>query len=161
MEKIKIGQNGPEVGKLGLGCMRMSPVWNRPARPEKEAIAAIHYALDHGINFLNTGDFYGAGHNELLVAKALRDRREKAYISVKFGAIFDGQMLGLDLRPNAIRNFINYSLVRLGTDYIDLYQPCRIDDQQLLEEIVGAIWALVRPGEVSPRGLSESTRQQL
>lgn len=161
MEKIKIGSAGPLIGKLGLGCMRMSPVWNNPGKSEKESIAAIHYALDHGVQFLNTGDFYGAGHNELLVGKAIKDRRDQAFISVKFGAVFDGALLGFDLRPTSIRNFINYSLVRLGVDYIDLYQPCRIDDQHLLEDIVGTIQDLIHAGKVRHLGLSEITPEQL
>lgn len=161
MQKINIGKAGPQTGKLGMGCMRMSPVWNNTARPEKESIAAIHYALDHGVQFLNTGDFYGAGHNELLVGKAIKDRRDQAYISVKFGAIFDEHMLGLDLRPNSIRNFINYSLVRLGVDYIDLYQPCRIDEDHLLEDIIGTIGDLIQAGKVRQLGLSEITATQL
>lgn len=161
MERIKIGQTGPEVSKLGLGCMRMSPVWDSPARSEKESIDAIHYALDHDIRFLNTGDFYGAGHNELLLGKALKGRRDQAFISVKFGAIIDGGILGFDLRPKSIRNFINYSLVRLGVDHIDLYQPCRIDDQHLLEDIVGTIQDLIKAGKVKYLGLSEITPEQL
>jgi len=129
IKKINLGSNGPLVSKLGLGCMRMSSVWGGQANDENESIATIHAALDNGINFLNTGDFYGSGHNELLVGKAIKDRRDQAFISVKFGAIFyKGQWLGLDLRPMAIKNFINYSLVRLGIDTIDLYQSCRMDD---------------------------------
>jgi len=109
--KINLGNNGPLVSKLGLGCMRMSSVWGGPTNDESESVATIQMALDSGINFLNTGDFYGAGHNELLVGKAIKGRRDDAFISVKFGAIFhNGQWLGLDLRPIAIKNFINYSL---------------------------------------------------
>src|SRR3954463_9954527 len=115
--KIALGNNGPLVSKLGLGCMRMSPVWGSKATDESESIATIQMALDSGINFLNTGDFYGAGHNELLIGRAIKGRRDDAFISVKFGAIFyGGQLLGLDLRPMAIKNFINYSLTRLNTD---------------------------------------------
>lgn len=122
--KINLGIGGPLVSKLGLGCMRMSSIWGGPVNNEKESIATIHEALDKGINFLNTGDFYGSGHNELLVGKAIKDRRDEAFVSVKFGAIFyNGQWIGLDLRPIAIKNFINYSLVRLGIETIDLYQP--------------------------------------
>ena len=118
--KIALGSNGPLVSKLGLGCMRMSSIWGSKAQDEGESIATIQAALDSGINFLNTGDFYGSGHNELLVGKALKGRRDDAFVSVKFGAIFHGgQWLGLDLRPIAIKNFINYSLVRLGIETID------------------------------------------
>ena len=86
--KINLGQNGPLVSKLGLGCMRMSSVWGGPVNDEAESIATIQSALDSGINFINTGDFYGAGHNELLISKAIKGRRDDAFISVKFGAIF-------------------------------------------------------------------------
>lgn len=128
ISKIQLGANGPLVSKLGLGCMRMSSVWGSGTPDVQESVATIHAALDQGINFLNTGDFYGAGHNEMLVGKAVRDRRDDAFISVKFGAIFhNGQWLGMDLRPIAIKNFINYSLARLGVETIDLYQPSRMD----------------------------------
>ena len=98
IKKIKLGKNGPLVSKLGLGCMRMSSVWGGPTPDEKESIATIQAALDSGINFLNTGDFYGAGHNELLVGKAISGRRDDAFISVKFGAIFhNGQYFSLSV----------------------------------------------------------------
>jgi hypothetical protein len=114
IKKIQLGQNGPLVSKLGLGCMRMSSLWGGPTPDETESITTIQSALDSGINFLNTGDFYGAGHNELLVGKAIKGRRDDAFISVKFGAFFhNGQWLGLDLRPVAIKNFINYSLTHI------------------------------------------------
>lgn len=160
--KISLGQNGPMVSKLGLGCMRMSPVWGSAPRDEAESIATIHMALDHGINFLNTGDFYGAGHNELLVGKAVRERRDEAFISVKFGGIFyNNQMLGLDLRPVAIKNFINYSLVRLGIDTIDLYQPCRLDGSVPVEDVIGTVGDLIREGKVRHLGVSEINADQL
>ncbi|PSK93214.1 aldo/keto reductase [Taibaiella chishuiensis] len=160
--KITLGRNGPLVSKLGLGCMRMSPVWGGPANDEQESIATIQAALDQGINFLNTGDFYGAGHNEMLVGKAIKGRRDDAYISVKFGAIFyGGQMLGLDLRPVAIKNFINYSLVRLGIDTIDLYQPCRLDGSVPMEDVIGTVADLIREGKVRHLGVSEITADQL
>jgi len=160
--KIALGNNGPLVSKLGLGCMRMSSVWGGPANDENESIATIQTALDNGINFLNTGDFYGSGHNELLVGKAIKGRRNDAFISVKFGAIFyNGQWLGLDLRPAAIKNFINYSLVRLGIDTIDLYQPCRIDNSVPVEDIIGTIADLIKEGKVRYLGVSEITAEQL
>lgn len=160
--KIKLGKNGPLVSKLGLGCMRMSSVWGSPVRDENESVATIQSALDQGINFLNTGDFYGAGHNELLVGKAIKGRRDDAFVSVKFGAIFHGgQMLGLDLRPNAIKNFINYSLVRLGIDTIDLYQPCRLDNSVPLEDVIGTVADLIKEGKVRYLGVSEITSDQL
>jgi aryl-alcohol dehydrogenase-like predicted oxidoreductase len=162
IEKIQLGQNGPLVSKLGLGCMRMSSIWGRPAPDESESIATIHKALDSGINFLNTGDFYGAGHNEMLVGRALKDRRDEAFISVKFGAIFhNGQWLGLDLRPIAIKNFINYSLTRLGIDTIDLYQPCRMNDSVPIEDIIGTVADLIGEGKVRYIGVSEITAEQL
>ncbi|SDI52619.1 Predicted oxidoreductase [Chryseobacterium taeanense] len=160
--KIQLGQNGPMVSKLGLGCMRMSSIWGGPTPDEAESIATIHQALDNGIDFLNTGDFYGAGHNEILIGKALKGRREQAFISVKFGAIFhNGQWIGMDLRPIAIKNFVNYSLTRLGVEVIDLYQPSRIDDSVPIEDIIGTIADLVEEGKVRHIGVSEITADQL
>lgn len=160
--KINLGTDGPLVSKLGLGCMRMSSVWGGPTNDETESVATIQAALDAGINFLNTGDFYGAGHNELLVGKAIKGRRDDAFISVKFGAIFyNGQMLGLDLRPVAIKNFINYSLVRLGIDTIDLYQPCRLDNSVPMEDVIGTVADLIKEGKVRYLGVSEITAEQL
>lgn len=162
IEKINLGENGPLVSKLGLGCMRMSPVWGGPGSDESESIATIQQALDSGINFLNTGDFYASGHNELLVGKAIKGRRDDAFISVKFGAIFYGnQWLGLDLRPIAIKNFINYSLVRLGIDTIDLYQPCRLDDSVPVEDVIGTVADLIKEGKVRYLGVSEINAEQL
>ncbi|WP_439556765.1 aldo/keto reductase [Dyadobacter sp.] len=160
--KIQLGQNGPVVSKLGLGCMRMSSVWGGPTADETESIATIHQALDSGINFLNTGDFYGAGHNEMLIGKAIKDRRDDAFISVKFGAIFhNGQWLGMDLRPVAIKNFINYSLTRLGIETIDLYQPSRMDGSVPVEDIIGTVADLIKEGKVRYIGVSEITAEQL
>jgi aryl-alcohol dehydrogenase-like predicted oxidoreductase len=160
--KIALGTNGPLVSKLGLGCMRMSSVWGRPGSDETESIATINMALDNGINFLNTGDFYGSGHNELLVGKAIKNRRNDAFISVKFGGIvYNGQFIGLDLRPIAIKNFINYSLVRLGIDTIDLYQPCRLDNSVPMEDVIGTVADLIKEGKVRHLGVSEITAEQL
>jgi aryl-alcohol dehydrogenase-like predicted oxidoreductase len=160
--KINLGKKGPLVSKLGLGCMRMSSVWGGLTNDERESEATIQLALDSGINFLNTGDFYGSGHNELLVGKAIKGRRDDAFISVKFGAIFyNGQWIGLDLRPVAIKNFINYSLVRLGIDTIDLYQPCRLDNSVPIEEVIGTIADLIQEGKVRYLGVSEITADQL
>jgi aryl-alcohol dehydrogenase-like predicted oxidoreductase len=162
IQKIQLGQNGPEVSKLGLGCMRMSSIWGGPTPDQNESIATIQQALDNGINFLNTGDFYGAGHNEMLVGKAIKGRRDDAFISVKFGAIFhNGQWLGLDLRPIAIKNFINYSLTRLGIETIDLYQPCRMDGSVPVADIIGTVADLVKEGKVRHIGVSEITADQL
>jgi aryl-alcohol dehydrogenase-like predicted oxidoreductase len=162
IQKIQLGKNGPEVSKLGLGCMRMSSIWGSPTPDENESIATIQQALDNGISFLNTGDFYGAGHNEMLVGKAIKGRRDDAFISVKFGAIFhNGQWLGLDLRPIAIKNFINYSLTRLGIETIDLYQPCRMDGSVPVADIIGTVADLVKEGKVRHIGVSEITAVQL
>lgn len=162
MKRINLGHNGPQVSKLGLGCMRMSPVWGSPVKDEKESIATIQAALDNGINFLNTGDFYGAGHNELLVGKGIRGRRDDAFISVKFGGlVHNSYVVGLDLRPVAIKNFINYSLVRLGIDTIDLYQPCRMDGSVPVEDIIGTVADLIKEGKVKHLGVSEITAEQL
>ena len=160
--KIQLGQNGPFVSKLGLGCMRMSSIWGGPTPDKSESIATIHEALDSGINFLNTGDFYGAGHNEMLIGKAIKDRRDEAFISVKFGAIFyNGQPIGMDFRPVAIKNFINYSLMRLGIETIDLYQPCRMDGSVPVEDIIGTIADMIKEGKVRYLGVSEITPDQL
>jgi aryl-alcohol dehydrogenase-like predicted oxidoreductase len=160
--KIALGKNGPLVSKLGLGCMRMSPVWNSPGKDEDESIATIQMALDNGINFLNTGDFYASGHNELLVGKAIKGRRDDAFISVKFGGIvYGGKFLGLDLRPISIKNFINYSLVRLGVETIDLYQPCRLDNSVPIEDVIGTVADLIKEGKVRYLGVSEINAEQL
>jgi aryl-alcohol dehydrogenase-like predicted oxidoreductase len=160
--KIQLGQHGPFVSRLGLGCMRMSSVWGSSIPDETESMATIHEALDKGINFLNTGDFYGAGHNELLIGKAIKGRREDAFISVKFGAIFhNGHPIGMDLRPIAIKNFINYSLTRLGIDTIDLYQPSRMDNSVPVEDIIGTVADLIKEGKVRTIGVSEITADQL
>jgi len=142
--------------------MRMSSVWGAPVKEEGESIATIQMALDSGINFLNTGDFYGSGHNELLVGKAIKGRRDDAFLSVKFGGIvYGGQFLGLDLRPLSIKNFINYSLVRLGVETIDLYQPCRLDDIVPVEDVIGTVADLIKEGKVRYLGVSEINAAQL
>lgn len=118
-----------------FSCMHMSSIWGGPTPDETESIATIHEALDSAINFVNTGDFYGADHNEMLIGKAIRGRRDDAFISVKFGAIFhNGKWLKMDLRPIAIKNFINYSLTRLGIETIDLCQPSRMDNSVLVRK---------------------------
>ena len=124
---------------------------------ERESIATIHAALDAGITLLDTGDYYGAGHNELLIGRALRDRRSKALLSVKFGAQRgpDGAWLGMDTRPASVRNYLSYSLTRLGVDHIDIYRPGRLDPNVPIEETVGALADLVKAGHVRAIGLSE------
>jgi aryl-alcohol dehydrogenase-like predicted oxidoreductase len=124
---------------------------------EAESVATIHAALDAGVTLLDTGDYYGAGRNELLIGRALRDRRDKALVSVKFGALRgpDGSWLGMDARPAAVRNALAYTLTRLGLDHVDIYRPGRLDPQVPIEETVGAIADLVKAGYVRAIGLSE------
>jgi aryl-alcohol dehydrogenase-like predicted oxidoreductase len=124
---------------------------------ESESIATIHAALDAGVTLLDTGDYYAAGHNELLLARALSDRRDKAVLSVKFGALRgpEGSWIGIDTRPVAVKNFLSYSLKRLGVDHIDIYRPGRLDPNVPIEETVGAIAELVKAGYVRAIGLSE------
>jgi len=156
MNTRKLGTHGPEVSTVGLGCMGMSDFYG-PA-DEVESIATIHAALDAGINLLDTGDYYGMGRNELLLRDALRGRtRERAVLSVKFGALRDprGAWIGVDGRPAAVKNFAAYSLQRLGTDYIDIYRPGRLDPAVPIEDTVGAIAELVKAGHVRYVGLSE------
>jgi aryl-alcohol dehydrogenase-like predicted oxidoreductase len=141
---------------IGLGCMGMSGMYGPSDRAE--SIATLHAALAAGITLLDTGDFYGMGHNELLIRDALVGQsRDQVQISVKFGALRgpDGAWLGYDSRPAAIRNFLSYSLQRLGTDYIDIYRPARLDPGVPIEETVGAIADLIKAGYVRQVGLSE------
>ncbi|TKC92522.1 aldo/keto reductase [Trinickia terrae] len=156
MNTRRLGRNGPQVSAIGLGCMGMSDLYG-PA-DQNESIATIHAALDAGITLLDTGDFYGMGANEMLIRDALRGHeREKVQISVKFGALRDpaGAWLGYDSRPAAIRNFLAYTLRRLGTDYIDVYRPARLDPGVPVEDTIGAIADLVKAGYVRQIGLSE------
>jgi len=156
MHTTGLGQHGPRVSRLGLGCMGMSDLYGPADRDE--SIATIHAALDAGITLLDTGDFYGMGHNEMLIREALAGRaRDSVQISVKFGALRgpDGSWNGYDCRPKAVRNFVAYTLKRLGTDYIDIYRPARLDPEVPVEETVGAIADLVKAGYVRHIGLSE------
>ena len=156
MQQQKLGTNGPSVSRMGLGCMGMSGMYGQSNR--KESIATIHEALDSGINLLDTGDFYGMGHNEMLIREALEGRqRDRVQISVKFGALRTpaGPFSGYDGRPEAVKNFLAYSLNRLGTDYIDIYRPARVDPAVPIEETVGAIAEMVKTGYVRHIGLSE------
>jgi aryl-alcohol dehydrogenase-like predicted oxidoreductase len=151
----RLGHHGPEVSAIGLGCMAMSGTYG-PAE-EGESIATIHAALDAGITLLDTGDYYGMGHNELLIAKALRGRRDQAVLSVKFGGMRDpgGAFIGFDGRPIAVKNFLAYSLTRLDTDVIDIYRLGRLDPTVPIEETVGAVAELIAAGYVRYVGLSE------
>jgi aryl-alcohol dehydrogenase-like predicted oxidoreductase len=146
---------GPAVFPLALGCMGMSGMYG--PTDEAESIATIHAALDRGVNLIDTGDFYGSGHNELLIGRALRDRRDRALLSVKFGALRspDGGWGGFDGRPVAVKNFLTYTLVRLGVDHVDIYRPSRLDPSVPIEDTVGAIADLVKGGFVRHIGLSE------
>ena len=151
-----LGSQGPRVSAIGLGCMAMSDSYG-PA-DEAESIATIRAALDAGITLLDTGDFYGMGHNEMLIREALRGvRREDVVISVKFGALRDplGGWSGYDCRPEAVKNFLAYSLKRLGVDYVDIYRPARLDKAVPIEDTVGAIAEMVKAGYVRHVGLSE------
>ncbi len=151
-----LGSNGPRVSLIGLGCMGMSDLYG-PA-DEAESIATIHAALDAGVTLLDTGDYYGMGHNELLLREALRGgARERAVLSVKFGALRDprGGWIGMDGRPAAVKNFLAYTLRRLGTDYVDIYRPGRLDPNVPIEETVGAIADMIKAGHVRHIGLSE------
>ncbi len=157
MQKVRLGDT--EVSRLGLGCMAMSGGYGPP--DDAESIATIHAALEAGITLIDTGDFYGMGHNEMLLREALKGgKRERVFICVKFGALRgpDGAWLGYDLRPAAVKNFLAYTLRRLGTDHIDLYQPARVDDPAVpIEETIGAIADLIKAGTVRHVGLSEAS----
>ena len=156
METTTLGRGGPVVSRAGLGLMGMSGIYGRA--DDHESIATIRAALDAGITLLDTGDFYGMGHNELLLREALRGvRRDSVFIQVKFGGQRDpsGAFIGHDASPAAVKNSLAYTLTRLGTDYVDLYQPARLDPQVPIEETVGAIAEMIRAGYVRHIGLSE------
>jgi aryl-alcohol dehydrogenase-like predicted oxidoreductase len=152
---IPLGKNGPKVFPVGLGCMAMSGVYG-PSE-DNESVATIRHAIDRGITLIDTGDFYGMGHNELLIRRGIEGLRDKVQISVKFGAMRgpDGSWGGVDNRPEAVKNFAAYSLVRLGVDVIDVYRPARLDPQVPIEDTVGAIADLIKAGFVRHIGLSE------
>jgi aryl-alcohol dehydrogenase-like predicted oxidoreductase len=156
IERRRLGSSGPWVSAIGLGCMGMSGAYG-PA-DDAESVETVRAALDAGINLLDTGDFYGMGHNELLLREALRGRaRDQAILSVKFGVIRDpdGGIVGNDCRPPAVKNFLAHTLTRLGTDHVDVYRPARVDPAVPIEETVGAIAELVEAGHVRHVGLSE------
>jgi pyridoxine 4-dehydrogenase len=155
MKQRRLGAAGPLVSAIGLGCMGMSGAYG-PA-DDRESIATIQAALDAGVSFVDTGDFYGAGHNELLLREALKGRRDQAFIAVKFGARRgpDGAGVGYDASPAGVKSALAYSLTRLGTDHVDLYQPARVDPKVPIEDTVGAIADLCKAGYVRHVGLSE------
>jgi aryl-alcohol dehydrogenase-like predicted oxidoreductase len=151
----QLGATGPFVFPLALGCMGMSGMYG--ASDDDESIATIHAALERGVNLLDTGDFYGVGHNELLLGRALQGRRDKALVSVKFGVLRapGGGWGSIDTRPAAVKSFLAYTLVRLGLDHIDIYRPARLDPNVPIEDTIGAIADLVKAGYVRAIGLSE------
>jgi aryl-alcohol dehydrogenase-like predicted oxidoreductase len=162
MRKVQLGRDGPMVSAFGLGCMGMSGGYG-PADDE-ESIATIHAALEAGITMIDTGDFYGMGHNEMLIREALKGgKRERAFLAVKFGSMRgpDQKILGDDGRPQAAKNFLAYSLRRLGTDYVDLYQPSRVDPDVPFEDTIGAIADMVKAGYVRHIGVSETSAKTL
>ena len=156
MDKRQLGTSGPTVSTIGLGCMGMSDFYGPADR--SESIATLHAALDAGITLLDTGDFYGMGHNEMLIGDALASRsRDNLQISVKFGALRDPAKAwsGYDSRPAAVKNFLAYSLQRLRVDHIDIYRPARLDPSVPIEETVGAMADMIKAGWIRHIGLSE------
>src|SRR5579863_2254711 len=161
MKTTQLGTGGPRVSAMALGCMGMSGMYG--PSDEAESIATIHAAIDAGINVLDTGDFYGMGHNEMLIGRAIQGRRDQVLLSVKFGAMRTptGAFAGVDGRPKAVRNFVSYSLQRLKTDHIDVYRLARLDPEVPIEETIGAIADLVKAGHVRYIGLSEVGAQTI
>ncbi|MBL0374385.1 aldo/keto reductase [Rhizobium sp. KVB221] len=156
MKYVTLGKTGPEVSAYGLGCMGMSGMYGPADRAE--SIATIHAAMEVGVTLLDTGDFYGMGHNEMLIAEALKGKdRDKVQLSVKFGAQRDpiGNWLGYDARPAAVKSALAYTLTRLGVDHIDIYRPSRLDPNVPIEDTIGAIAEMVEAGYVRHIGLSE------
>ncbi len=156
MKSRKLGQTGPAVSAVGLGCMAMSGMYGTAEK--KESIATIHAAIDRGVTLLDTGDFYGMGHNEMLIGDSIEGiQRDRLFLQVKFGSQRDpsGSWIGTDNRPVALKTALAYSLKRLKTEYIDLYQPARLDPNVPIEETVGAIAQMIHAGYVRYIGLSE------
>jgi aryl-alcohol dehydrogenase-like predicted oxidoreductase len=156
MQTRRLGTTGPEVSAIGLGAMGMSDAYGPADRDE--SLATIDAAVEAGITLIDTGDFYGMGHNEMLIGEALRRHdRDKLVLSVKFGAQRgpDGMWLGYDARPNAVKSALAYTLKRLDVDHIDIYRPARLDPAVPIEDTIGAIAELVQAGYVRHIGLSE------
>jgi aryl-alcohol dehydrogenase-like predicted oxidoreductase len=153
--KVRLGKHGPEVSPLALGCMGLSGMYG--ATNDAAGVATIHAAIERGITLFDTGDFYGMGHNELLIQRALQGKQKQVQLSVKFGALRgpDGSFNGFDGRPAAVKTFAAYSLKRLGVEVIDIYRPARLDPQVPIEDTIGAIADLIRQGYVRHIGLSE------
>ncbi len=160
MKTTILGKNGPRVSRLGFGSMQMA---TKKPHDDQESIATIQAALEAGITFLDIADFYGMGRAEYLVGQAIKGRREQAFLSVKCGAMFSpsGAFLGVDGRPEAVKNFASYSLQRLGVEVIDLYQACRVDPEVPYEETIGAIADLIKEGKVRHLGVSEAGAKHL
>jgi len=156
-DRTTLGQGGPQVTPFALGCMGMGHGSAYGITDEAENIATIHAALERGVNLIDTGDFYTMGKNELLVGRALADRRDKAVISVKYGGQRspDGAFLGFDASPNATKNALAHSLSRLGVDYIDIYRPARLDPKVPIEDTIGALADCVTAGWIRHIALSE------
>jgi aryl-alcohol dehydrogenase-like predicted oxidoreductase len=151
---VKLGRSGPEVFPLALGCMGLSGAYG--PTDDAESIRTIQSAIERGVTLVDTGDFYGMGHNELLVGRAIAGFRDRVQVSVKFGVMRgpDASWGGIDARPEAVKNFASYSLTRLGLDVIDIYRPARLDPAVPIEDTVGAIADLVKSGHVRHIGLS-------
>ncbi len=156
MQLTTLGRGGPAVSRAGLGLMGMSGIYG--AADDGESVATIRAALDAGITLLDTGDFYGMGHNELLLSRVLREvPRDSVFVQVKFGGQRDpaGRFIGHDASPAGVKNYLSYTLTRLGTDHVDLYQPARLDPHVPIEDTVGAIAEMIAAGYVRHLGLSE------
>ena len=161
MKKRTLGKNGLEVSAIGLGCMGMSDFYG--SGNTDESIRAIHYALDSGVSFLDTADMYGVGDNEKLVGQAIKDRRDEVVLATKFGNVRgkDGSFLGVNGRPEYVKEACDASLKRLGIDHIDLYYQHRVDPNVPIEETIGAMAELVKEGKVRYLGLSEASVQTI
>ncbi|WP_032378275.1 aldo/keto reductase [Rhodococcoides fascians] len=156
MNRTQLGKSGPTVSRIGLGAMGMSGAYGESN--DRESIRTIHAAVDAGVDLVDTGDFYGAGHNEMLIGRALKERnRDDVVLSVKFGALRgpDGGWLGFDGRPESVKSSLGYTLQRLGVDHVDVYRPARLDPRVPIEDTVGAIAEMIEAGYVRHIGLSE------